>query len=294
MSEQECYDYLLRILHPDGLKCPAGHPLPPDQAPHDRHRAPILDYKCRICGRVFNIFTNTIWKGTHYSCATIVMIIRGIVQGIPTLQLAEELGLDYGTLLGWRHRIQRLGLEHLPTEPLPDEETEADEMFQNAGEKGYRHPDPNDPPRRRANKRRGRGTAENDRVPILGVVGRRSGQVRLTVCDNTQQATIQPRVEADTLETATLYTDENSAYHPIAETGRGHATVCHSQKEWARDDDGDGIREVHCILWKAPGRVCAASSVPSEVFTRNSWLSTSLCSSGLTTSSGSRPTFSEH
>ncbi len=24
-----------------------------------------------------------------------------------------------------------------------------------------------------------------------------------------------------------------------------HHTVCHGQKEWARDDDGDGIREVH-------------------------------------------------
>ena len=26
---------------------------------------------------------------------------------------------------------------------------------------------------------------------------------------------------------------------------RGHATVKHSKKEWTRDDDGDGIREVH-------------------------------------------------
>ena len=24
-----------------------------------------------------------------------------------------------------------------------------------------------------------------------------------------------------------------------------HNTVCHAQKEWARDDDGDSIREVH-------------------------------------------------
>ncbi|MBV7340221.1 transposase [Chloroflexi bacterium TSY] len=44
----------------------------------------------------------------------------------------------------------------------------------------------------------------------------------------------------------TLYTDECNAYNPIAETGRSHATVCHSRYEWARDDDGDGIREVHC------------------------------------------------
>ena len=77
-------------------------------------------------------------------------------------------------------------------------------------------------------------------------MGRTSGQTRLTVCDNTQQETIQPQVEADTLVTTTLYTDEHSAYNHIAKTGRGHATVCHSRREWARDDDGDGIREVHC------------------------------------------------
>jgi transposase len=87
---------------------------------------------------------------------------------------------------------------------------------------------------------------DNDRPPILGVVGRTSVHIRLTVCDNTQQATIQPQVEADTQPTTMFYTDEHPAYQHIAETGRGHATVCHSQKEWARDDDGDGIREVHC------------------------------------------------
>jgi len=52
LDEQECYDFLMRVLHPEGLKCPNGYPLPPDQAPHDRHRAPIVDYRCRLCGTV--------------------------------------------------------------------------------------------------------------------------------------------------------------------------------------------------------------------------------------------------
>lgn len=73
------------------------------------------------------------------------------------------------------------------------------------------HLDPNDPPRRRANKRRGLGTMENDRPPILGVVGRTTGQIRLNVCDNTQQTTIQPQVERETEPTTNLYTDESGA-----------------------------------------------------------------------------------
>jgi transposase len=246
LNPQECHDYLLRVLHPDGLKCKAGHPLPPDQAPHDQERAPLVDYRCRVCGNVFNLFTATVWEGTHYDCVTIVLVMRGFVQGVPTLQLAEELELDYGTLLNRRHQIQHLGLEHTPTDPLRDEVTEADEMFQNAGEKGEKHTDPADPPRYRANNRPGAGTMENDRPPILGVVGRDTGHIRLTLSDNTQQATIQPQVENDTQPTTTLYTDESSAYNHIADTGRGHATVCHSRREYARDDDGDGVREVHC------------------------------------------------
>ena len=36
--------------------------------------------------------------------------------------------------------------------------------------------------------------------------------------------------------------DEWQAYNHII---REHKTVCYAKDEWARDDDGDGIREVH-------------------------------------------------
>jgi hypothetical protein len=35
LDEQSCYDFLLHILHPDGLHCLRGHPLPANQAPTD-------------------------------------------------------------------------------------------------------------------------------------------------------------------------------------------------------------------------------------------------------------------
>jgi hypothetical protein len=46
---------------------------------------------------------------------------------------------------------------------------------------------------------------------------------------------------------AIVNTDEWSAEWHLATTGRIHQTVCHTpgQRDWARDDDGDGIREVH-------------------------------------------------
>ncbi len=118
MDEQACYDYLLAVLHPDGLHCPQGHALPADQAPHDRHRAPILDYRCATCGAVYNIFTGSVWSGTRYRCATIVLILRGIAQGVPTEHLARELGIDRKHLLDHRHEIQKLLRQHFPPDAV--------------------------------------------------------------------------------------------------------------------------------------------------------------------------------
>lgn len=115
MDEEACYDFLKQFLHPDGLCCPHEHPLPPSQAPHDRHRAPIVDYRCRICGAVFNIFTGTLWAKTRFSCSTIVLILRGVARGVSTNQLAHELGLDRSHLLVRRHAIQELLEQRLPS-----------------------------------------------------------------------------------------------------------------------------------------------------------------------------------
>ena len=113
LDEQACYAFLLRVLHPDGLPGPQGHALPLDQAPHARHRAPILDYRCRTCGAVFNVFTGTIWSKTRYRCTTIVQILRGIAQGVPTKHLAAELGINRTHLLERRHQIQALLAQRL-------------------------------------------------------------------------------------------------------------------------------------------------------------------------------------
>jgi hypothetical protein len=43
LDEQACYDFLLHILHPDGLHCPRSHPLRADQAPQRRRRPVIPD-----------------------------------------------------------------------------------------------------------------------------------------------------------------------------------------------------------------------------------------------------------
>ena len=99
MDEDACYAKLLHWLHPDGLACPrcgARDGL----GVHRRHRAPILDYRCKACHRVFNAFTGTALQGTRRPVVELMLILRGFAQGVPTAQLARELGCDRKELLG--------------------------------------------------------------------------------------------------------------------------------------------------------------------------------------------------
>ena len=114
------------------------------------------------------------------------------------------------------------------------------------GKKGVRHTDPEDPPRRRGNQAVGHGTWETDRPPVPGVIGRQSKRLWLRVgrrsgAAELVDATVLPATEPG----AMVYTDDWNGYNPLSRNNRGHATVNHNRGEFARDDDGDGIREVH-------------------------------------------------
>ncbi|CAN5845898.1 transposase [soil metagenome] len=152
LDEGKCYQHLLSLLHQGDMGCPrcGGH----DKRVHSFQRSPVLTHQCKGCGKFFNVFTGTAFQGTHYARSVVVSILRGVAQGVSTLQLSRELGLDYSNLLSLRHELQHNAYENLTACALPDTVTETDEMFQNAGEKGKPHPLPCDPPRRRANKKK--------------------------------------------------------------------------------------------------------------------------------------------
>ena len=246
MDEHKCCSFILDIFHPKGLHCPRCHSQEGLRI-HHRYREPVFNYRCTQCKCVFNAWTGTIFQGTHWRPSQMVLILRGFTQGVPTAKLARELSCSRRHLLDLRHRYQDQAKSNLDRKPLEDTEVEADEMYQNAGEKGVPHEDPEDPPRRRANKIKGHGTMDNDRPPVVGIVGRESGKLQLEVVDHADQKTLEPLVVNTTKPGTMVYTDEWNGYNHLPELGRGHATVCHTpgHREWARDDDGDGVREVH-------------------------------------------------
>lgn len=77
------------------------------------------------------------------------------------------------------------------------------------------------------------------------MVGRESGELRLTVAERSDCETLERVVMRATWPMATVNTDEWGGYDGLPAMGRSRPTVCHAEGEWARDDDGDGVREVH-------------------------------------------------
>ena len=113
------------------------------------------------------------------------------------------------------------------------------------GKKGVPHNDPADPPRRRGNRRPGHGSWANDRVPVCGVVGRDGGRVHLAVTRTSGSKALNPVVRDAVTAPALVNTDEWGGYGRLAEVGCDRVSVNHAAGEWARDDDEDGVREVH-------------------------------------------------
>ena len=157
MDKEACYEKLVDLLHPVGLACPRCGGRDGLKV-HKRHRAPVLDYRCTACGRVFNAFTGTAFHKTHRRPSEILLILRGISQGETTARLARELKRHRQHLLKLRHRLQEAAFKAADPVPLDDASRRGRrDVPERGGKKASRTPTPRT--RRGAARTSGRGTA---------------------------------------------------------------------------------------------------------------------------------------
>src|SRR5688572_6729971 len=129
-----CARWLERHLHPDGLICPhCGHSEPRLFRAQEHFPA----YRCRACDGYYTLLTGTIFEKTRQRPATLVLLWRGVAKGEPTARLARELGLSRKQLHTLRRRIQANLNDTAPTGMMPGTAFEADELYQNTGEKKH-------------------------------------------------------------------------------------------------------------------------------------------------------------
>ncbi len=128
--------WIIQHFHPSGFTCPKCH-QPPEQARSFRRttQSQLIVYRCLHCDTAYNLYTGTIFQQTQFTPMQVVLLLRGFCKGETTQELASELALSYKTVLNLRHAVQTNAEKAQPQTPLPDEHSETDEMFQNAGEK---------------------------------------------------------------------------------------------------------------------------------------------------------------
>jgi transposase-like protein len=134
LDDSICLLWLERYLHPNGLVCPrCGH----WQRRLFRDQGCFPAYRCRACDGYYTVLTGTVFAKTRQRPATLVLLLRGIAKGEPTARLARELGLSRKQLHTLRQRIQTNLNNTAPTHVMTGTAFEADELYQNAGEKKY-------------------------------------------------------------------------------------------------------------------------------------------------------------
>jgi transposase-like protein len=134
MDDDICTLWLERYLHPQGVVCPCC-----GDAKRRLFRAqePFPACRCRTCEGYYTLLTGTVFEKTRQRPATLVLVLRGIAKGDPTARLARELGLSRKQLHTLRHRIQANLNDNAPTGVMTGTAFEADELYQNAGEKKH-------------------------------------------------------------------------------------------------------------------------------------------------------------
>jgi transposase-like protein len=134
LDDDICTTWLERHLHPNGLKCPHCRSLARRLFRAQGH---FPAYRCRACEGYYTLLTGTVFEKTRQRPATLVLLRRGIAKGEPTARLARELGVSRKQLHTLRQRIQTRLNATAPTDAMVGTAFEADELYQNAGEKRH-------------------------------------------------------------------------------------------------------------------------------------------------------------
>src|SRR5712691_3931067 len=137
MSSQSSYEWLMAYFHPQGMVYPyCGATLQEARAFRVTKSSQVPDYRCRSCDKTYNVYSQTVFEGRRLKPEQVVLLVRGVVKGEQAQILAREVGVCRQTVQIVRQQIQANALALQPDNPLDDDEqTETDELYQNAGGK---------------------------------------------------------------------------------------------------------------------------------------------------------------
>jgi hypothetical protein len=134
LDDSSCLIWLERHLHPDGFACPHGHR--PERRLF-RLQGDFPAYRCRVCDGYYTLLTDTVFEKTRQRPATLVLLLCGMAKGGPTARLARAVEHVTQAIAHVTPAVQSYLNHTAPAEVMTGTAFEADERYQNAGEKKH-------------------------------------------------------------------------------------------------------------------------------------------------------------
>jgi len=245
IDDAKCYETIRELRWPAGVQCPhCGFHWTTKRGFHTNQPA-RQRYQCQSCERQFDDLTGTPLAGHHQPVKVWLLCLYFMGLNLSNRQIAQELELNKDDVHEMTTFLRQAIHAHRKP-PQLEGEVEFDEVYIVAGHKGQPtavQAQGRPGRRNRLKAKRGRGTLETEKPPVLGMM-QRTGQLIIEMLPNVQQKTIQPLIQKHVQPGALIYTDEYNIYARLEEWGYDHKSVNHSIREFARDEDGDGFHEV--------------------------------------------------
>jgi len=114
LDEHSSARWLLKHFHPGGLRCPHC------QAPQAKGRyfrvnrkSGLTVYRCGRCEGIYNLYSGTVFEGSQLTPMQTILLLRGVLKGQSSAQLAREIGLTEKTVRTYAVERQTRGLSPL-------------------------------------------------------------------------------------------------------------------------------------------------------------------------------------
>jgi hypothetical protein len=139
MSEKASEEWIKEYFHPHGIWCPhCGAGWAEASEFRRTKRRELTVYRCRDCRGIYNLYSGAVFEARQLRPAQVVLLVRGVLKGESAATLARKLGMSRTTITELRHLIQANAAQIQTEKLLKVNVVEADELFQNAGEKRRR------------------------------------------------------------------------------------------------------------------------------------------------------------
>lgn len=217
-TEEAAETWLVSLLHPNGLRCPACES---DNVQHRRTRIP-QPYRCADCFKDFSVRTGTLMHGSKLPLRKWVfaLYLMARPKGIPSTQLARDLGVTQKTAWYLGHRIRR-ACKHKTR--LLFGQVEIDEAYIGGIEKN-----------KHAKKKQKQGGGHKGKVPVVGMLERETKRIRAFVMPNVTKGNMHQAIEERIAPSTIIYTDELKIYTKLK--NHFHEQVQHGKGQYVNGD----------------------------------------------------------